>query len=77
MRTLVTPVGVSPYLSLNAYNFWWLVNDAQGWVSDTGSLLGPVTFRHGGLLLLLAAIGLALLRLHHDTSRSSIIIASA
>ncbi len=38
-------------LSLRAWNFWWLVQEAAAggqFVADTAAILGPLTFRHSG-----------------------------
>jgi Gpi18-like mannosyltransferase len=75
-RTLLRPVGVSPYVSLNAYNFWWLVTGGNGWGLDTEALLGPVTYRAVGLLLLAAAVGTALVRVWRDTSSRTVLTAA-
>lgn len=75
-RTLTRPVGVSPYVSLNAYNLWWLVTGGDGWGPDTKALLGPLTYRAVGLLLLGAAVGIALARVWRDTSPRTVLTAA-
>jgi Gpi18-like mannosyltransferase len=77
IRTLVTPVGTAPYLSLNAFNLWWLVSLGNGWRLDTVPIAGPVTPRLLGLALFGIAVGLALYRLYRDQSRDSILLSAA
>ena len=44
---------IFPYLSLNAWNAWWLlqIGKAGGFVSDQVALIGPITLRHVGFAL--------------------------
>ncbi len=44
---------IFPYLSLNAWNPWWLLQIARagGFASDETAVLGPITLRHVGFLL--------------------------
>jgi Gpi18-like mannosyltransferase len=55
-------------LSLNAWNAWWLLQEAtpgRGFVADDIALLGPITLRHLGYLvtaLLSIAVGAAIVR---------------
>ncbi len=44
---------IFPYLSLNAWNAWWLlqIGRAGGFVSDQVALIGPITMRHVGFAL--------------------------
>jgi hypothetical protein len=66
-----------PWVSLNAYNLWWLVNWFQSGsptmtLKDTEPLLGPISYKHAALgLYALAIAGIvaafARLRLSVDT----------
>jgi Gpi18-like mannosyltransferase len=55
-------------LSLNAWNAWWLLQEAtpgRGFIADDIALLGPITLRHLGYLvtaLLSIAVGAAIVR---------------
>ena len=44
---------IFPFLSLNAWNPWWLLEFAKagGFASDQTAVLGPITLRHVGFLL--------------------------
>jgi hypothetical protein len=44
---------IFPYLSLNAWNIWWLVQIAAvgGFASDQIAVIGPITLRHVGFVL--------------------------
>ena len=44
---------IFPYLSLNAWNVWWLVQIAAvgGFASDQVAVIGPITLRHVGFVL--------------------------
>jgi hypothetical protein len=54
-RTLLTPIGTLPFLSLNAFNPWWLIQGSNGFQPDSVVLLGFVTPRLIGLALMAAA----------------------
>lgn len=46
-------VGEYPYLSMNAFNIWWLFSGGQGrWVSDTHVFLNLFSYRTLGAILL-------------------------
>lgn len=52
LRVYVHSVGYYPIVSSAAYNFWWaLFADEAGNIQDTVALLGPLTYRHVGMLL--------------------------
>lgn len=44
---------IFPYLSLHAWNIWWLAQVAAGggFVEDQVAILGPITFRHLGFFI--------------------------
>jgi hypothetical protein len=44
---------IFPYLSLHAWNMWWLLQIAKvgGFASDQIAVLGPITLRHVGFVL--------------------------
>jgi Gpi18-like mannosyltransferase len=75
-RMLTSFVGVAPYRSLNAYNFWWIFSGGAGWQPDTGGTLGFLTHRQLGLAMLAGALILGLYRVHRDASRESILLAA-
>lgn len=77
VRVLVTPVGTAPYLSLNAYNFWWLVMIGDGWQSDADPLIGGVSGRVVGLVMFGLATAAALVLIARDRGRETILLASA
>src|SRR4030042_2231520 len=43
-------IGLSPVLSANAHNFWYLFSQGNSWVSDAVPLIGPLTARTLGLV---------------------------
>jgi dolichyl-phosphate-mannose-protein mannosyltransferase len=58
---------IFPYLSLNAWNMWWLLQIVKvgGFASDTIAILGPITLRHVGFVLtgvLSIAVALVIVR---------------
>jgi Gpi18-like mannosyltransferase len=67
-------------LSLNAWNAWWLLQEAtpgRGFIADDIAVLGPITLRHLGYLvtaLLSIAIGAAIVR---DPRPRTLILGSA
>ena len=69
-RTVSTTIGHGPHLSANAYNLWWLIGWGDAWgTADTGLLLGLISYRTAGLILLfVAANGLLAWKLwrHHE-----------
>jgi dolichyl-phosphate-mannose-protein mannosyltransferase len=78
LRTLLTPIGTAPFLTLNAFNIWWLISGGKGGsLFDTEVLLWFVTPRLIGLVLLAAAAALGLYRIRNDGSRNSVILAAA
>ena len=76
-RTLVTAVGVNPYLSPAAFNLWWLATGGDGVQPDTIPIVGSLTPRLLGLLLFGASAVFALWRVYRDQSRDSVILAAA
>jgi Gpi18-like mannosyltransferase len=76
-RVLLTPVGTAPFLSLNAFNVWWLISGGYGWQPDSVALLGFVTPRLIGLALLATAVVFGLYRIRVDVSRDSVILVAA
>jgi Gpi18-like mannosyltransferase len=49
---LFNTVGQYPFLSLFAFNFWWLIGQGQArWLSDTGMFLNLWTYRTLGMLI--------------------------
>lgn len=70
LRTVSTTIGHGPHLSANAYNLWWLIGWGDAWgTADTGLLLGLISYRTAGLILLfVAANGLLAWKLwrHHE-----------
>ena len=58
-------VGLLPYLSANAHNFWYLFSQGNFWASDATPLIGPLTARTIGL----GAFGLVYLFLLYTLSR--------
>ncbi|MCX6030459.1 MAG: hypothetical protein NT169_14320 [Chloroflexi bacterium] len=65
IRTVSTTIGHGPRIVSNAFNIWWLWGWGNAWqIKDTGTLLGPVTYRTTGLALFFGvAYGLALWKL--------------
>jgi hypothetical protein len=59
----LTAIQLFPWLSANAHNLWWLLSWGDGQRSDRDFLLGALTYRQVGLVLLLMAVvwGLAYL----------------
>ena len=52
VKVLFGSVDHYPYLSMNAYNFWWLFSNAQAAIiRDTHSILNLVSFKTLGLVL--------------------------
>jgi hypothetical protein len=52
LHTVLTTVGHGPRISSYALNIWWLGAWGNAWnVKDTGSLVGPLTYRAAGLIL--------------------------
>jgi Gpi18-like mannosyltransferase len=54
-----------PFVAPNAHNLWWFVTGGQGWQRDT-NLIGLVSFRIAGLLILSAATLLSLILVWRD-----------
>ncbi len=53
IEVILKAVGEYPYLSMNAYNLWWLVSWGKArWVSDTHFFLNLFTYRTLGTILL-------------------------
>jgi Gpi18-like mannosyltransferase len=53
INVVLNAVGEYPYLSMNAYNLWWLFSWGQGrWMPDTNLFLNFVSFRALGSILL-------------------------
>jgi len=76
VRTLTGVVGVAPFVSLNAYNFWWIVTGGDGWRPDTDAVLGSSTYRHVGLALLVLALSLGLRRVIRERGRESVVLSA-
>ncbi|MER2598651.1 MAG: glycosyltransferase 87 family protein [Caldilineales bacterium] len=68
-------VGYYPAMSMNAYNPWFIAHirsrELLGhWVEDSTALLGPLTIRHVGMLLVIAYTLLVLWALHRRGAQS-------
>ncbi len=67
---------IFPYLSLNAWNMWWLAQIAAvgGFASDQITVIGPITYRHVGFALAgLLSIVVALLIVRDPSPRTFIL----
>lgn len=61
LQSFTKVIGSYQVISANAYNFWWALLDGTAWSRpDTQALLGPLTYRHVGLLIVLLAFLLVL-----------------
>lgn len=53
LNAMFGSVGEFPYISMNAYNLWWLVTAGQArWMSDTSLILNIISYRAAGLVML-------------------------
>jgi len=67
---------VFPYLSLHAWNVWWLLQVAAvgGFASDQTAVIGPITFRHLGFVITgLLSVVVAILILRDPRPRTFIL----
>ena len=67
---------IFPYLSLNAWNVWWLIqlSAGGGFASDTTVLFGPITLHSAGLLVTgLLSLVVALIIVRDPTPRTFIL----
>lgn len=67
---------IFPYLSLNAWNIWWLVQIAAvgGFASDQIAVIGPITLRHVGFALTgLLSVVVAILIVRDPSPRTFIL----
>ncbi len=61
LDAFIKVIGSYHMVSANGYNFWWALLDQAAWDrQDTLLLLGPLTYRHVGLLLVLLSYTLVL-----------------
>jgi Gpi18-like mannosyltransferase len=66
LRVYVQSTGIHPFVSMNAYNVWWIVNwfvtgNPNMTLHDSSSLLGPISYKLTGLLLCGGALAAVLL----------------
>lgn len=67
----MTAIQLFPWLSANAHNLWWLVSGGDGQQSDREPLLGALSSREIGLMLLGMAIIWAIVYLCRSQQRST------